>query len=595
MSKVRVIINGREVMATPGMTILEMAKEEGIFIPTLCHHRALSPVGACRVCVVEVKGQRNLQAACVFPVSDGMEIETDSPRVVAARKLIINMLFSERNHYCPYCERSGDCELQDLGYLCGVDHWLFPTYTKPFPIDATRKYFFLDHNRCVLCTRCVRACGELVANNTLGLRQRGAKTMIHTDAEVPFGESTCIACGTCLQVCPTGALADSRGAFMGRSEQTQRVTSVCNRCSVGCGMKIVTRDGNVLFIEGDWDSSVNGGLLCRIGRFDPLYDQRRRVEKPLLRQGGSLREVSWDEALRVVAARLELTETAGIGVYLSTDATNEALYLVNRLFVKELRVRNVGLLTKPAPDWIGKKEGTFADLTGTDMIMLVGANPAKDQPVAYFFVKRLADRDKKIIVVDDEVDSALAALAHGTFRLDEINRAVELADKVNHLTVIYGDRLTERAAVVLKKLGKKAHFVALEPGVNTRGAQMLGLNNGFNAGEAKVLYIINGEYNWQKTGILKDVDAGAFVVVQTSYHSLLTERADVVLPSAVWYEREGSLTNTEGKVLMADRAVEPQGDARPDWEILMQLGENLGKRLGVSFQEISSYAVGEMK
>lgn len=220
MAKIRVIINGREVLAPLGVTVLQAAQLEGIDIPTLCHHRALMPIGACRICVVEIKGQRNLQAACAFPISEGMEIETESPRVVSARKLILDMLFSERNHYCPFCEISGDCELQNLGYRYGIDHWVYPTYTKGFPVDATRKYFVMEQNRCVLCQRCARACGELVANHTLGLRERGAESMIHADANMPFGESTCISCGTCMQVCPTGSLVDRRSSFMGRGDQS---------------------------------------------------------------------------------------------------------------------------------------------------------------------------------------------------------------------------------------------------------------------------------------------------------------------------------------------------------------------------------------
>ena len=274
MTMVNITMNGQKISAPAGSNILQAAKQVGIDIPTLCDHPALVSIGACRICVVEVTGQRTLITACTFPITEGMEIQTESPQVVKARKLILDLLFSERNHYCPMCQMSGDCELQNLGYRYGIDHWIYPTYTKGFPVDASRKYFFMDHNRCVLCGRCERACGDLVANHTLGLRNRGASSMIHADANVPFGESTCISCGSCLQVCPTGALCDKRSAYMGRNIQTEHIKSTCNQCSIGCGMEIVTRGGNVLRIESDWDAEINAGLLCKNGRFDPLYEER---------------------------------------------------------------------------------------------------------------------------------------------------------------------------------------------------------------------------------------------------------------------------------------------------------------------------------
>jgi formate dehydrogenase major subunit len=285
---VNITMNGQKVSAPPGSTILQAAKQAGIDIPTLCDHPALIPIGACRICVVEVQGQRTLITACTFPITEGMVVETESSQVVSARKFILDMLFSERNHYCPFCEASGDCELQKLGYRYGLDHWIYPTYTKPFPIDASHKHLMMEHGRCVLCGRCERACSDLVANHTLGLRNRGNAAMIHCDADLPWGESSCISCGTCSQVCPTGAIFHRRSSFMGRDVQTEQIKSTCNQCSMGCGTEIITRAGNVLRIQGDWDAKVSGGRLCEYGRFRVLYDERQRVTRPLLRRGGKL-------------------------------------------------------------------------------------------------------------------------------------------------------------------------------------------------------------------------------------------------------------------------------------------------------------------
>jgi formate dehydrogenase major subunit len=159
-------INKRQVRARAGQTVLEAAKAAGIDIPNLCNHPALTPHGACRVCLVEIERQRTLQPACTFPVAEGMKVETESPKVIEERKFVLQMLFSERNHYCMFCEMSGDCELQALAYRYGMDQWTYQNPYPKIPVDGTRKYFIMDHNRCILCRRCIRACGELAANHT---------------------------------------------------------------------------------------------------------------------------------------------------------------------------------------------------------------------------------------------------------------------------------------------------------------------------------------------------------------------------------------------------------------------------------------------
>jgi formate dehydrogenase major subunit len=602
MGMVNITINGQKYSVPAGSTVLEAAQQVGVDIPTLCHHPALAPIGACRICLVEVKGQRVLQPACTFPISEGMEIQTESPQVVKVRKFVLDLLFSERNHYCMYCEMSGDCELQTLGYRYGLDHWVYPTYTKRFPVDATRETFLMDHNRCILCRRCVRACSELVANHTLGIRQRGASSMIHADLDVPFGESSCISCGTCLQVCPTGALIDKRSAFMGRDVQTEQIPSTCSQCSVGCGIKIVTRGGSVLRVEGDWDAAVNGGLLCQKGRFAPLYEKRQRVTTPLVRRSRDrqLEAVDWDEALQMVAGRLASAARADagkLGVLASTHATNEALYLLSQLFCQELKAANVGLLNRAVSRLAGP-HGSLGDIARSDVILVVGADPVTDQPVASFAIKRSVDRGARLIVVDGTNapsggDNPLVPLAHTSLGMSELDQALDIVARADHALVVYGAGLTEKAARALETWDaaeQQATFIALEPGVNTRAAVAFGLNSEYNPSVAEVTYVLAGEEAWdgQETG-------QGFVAVQASYVSPLTERADVVLPMAIWSERSGSLTNLEGRVQKASQAVKPEGEAKPDWEILSLLASAMGKKLPGSFDEISARAMQALK
>lgn len=585
--KVNITINGQPVQARAGQTVLEAATEAGISIPTLCHHPALEPIGACRICLIEISKFQPLHPACTYRVTEGLTIETHSPRVERARRFVLELLFSERNHYCMYCPMSGDCELQDLGYLYGLDHWVYPTYTQRFPVDASRAFFMMDHNRCVLCRRCVRACSDLVANHTLGLRERGAKTMITADLNVPFGESSCVSCGTCLQVCPTGALVDKRSAFMGRNVQTQRVVTSCSQCSLGCGAEVVVRGGHILRLEGAWGAAPNGGLLCQKGRFDLLYDSRPRVTQPRLRHNGEQQETDWETALATVAERLGRVDPSRLGVWTTSGATNEALYVLTTLAQKEWPTAHVGLF-QPTLQVRLKPQGMLTDLFQADLILLVGADPAADQPVASFLIKRAVDRGARLIVVDGP-QNGLAPFAHQVLEPSDIDQAVQTAARADRPVVLYGVDLTPEAAQALGKL-EGSLFIPLEPGVNTRAATALGLKPNSAQTDLEALVLVLGEETPDSLPTWLLPTQGAFTVVQASYASPWTESADVVLPMAIWAERSGHLTNSEGRILSVTAAVEPLGEARPDWEILARLAEHLDQKVPGTLEELAALA-----
>jgi bidirectional [NiFe] hydrogenase diaphorase subunit len=202
-------INGQDVGAQEGETILEVAQENGIFIPTLCNLAGLSPVGACRLCLVEIRGEARLLPACIQQASEGMEVTTDSERLRRYRRTIIELLFAEGNHICSVCVSNGHCELQWLAEKLGVDHVRIPYFYPQRTVDSSHERFILDHNRCVLCTRCVRVCDEVEGAHTWDIKGRGIESQLIADLDTPWGSSeTCTNCSKCVQVCPTGALVD---------------------------------------------------------------------------------------------------------------------------------------------------------------------------------------------------------------------------------------------------------------------------------------------------------------------------------------------------------------------------------------------------
>jgi len=202
------IIDDQEVSARAGQTILEVARENEINIPTLCHLDGLSDVGACRMCLVEIKGSNKLLPACVATVQEGMEVNTNTERLRKHRHMILEMLFAERNHICSVCVSNGNCELQALAQSQGLTHISLPYRNPLLTVDASHERFTVDHNRCILCTRCVRACAEIEGAHIWDMMGRGIDSIVITDLHEDWGSSNCTRCGKCVQVCPTGALFD---------------------------------------------------------------------------------------------------------------------------------------------------------------------------------------------------------------------------------------------------------------------------------------------------------------------------------------------------------------------------------------------------
>jgi predicted molibdopterin-dependent oxidoreductase YjgC len=282
---VTLTINHQRVVAPDGATILEAARDAGIRIPTLCHHPDLSNVGACRMCVVSVERARGVQTACTTPVFEGMVVDTESKDARDTRRFVLQMLLSDHPNECMKCEVNGDCELQDLVYEYDVPWPEHNGARHTYPIDPDPNPFvFIDRNKCILCTRCVRACAEIQNRDVWNLADRGFGSKLVAGADQNMLDARCESCGQCVAYCPVGALYDKMSLGQGRVSQVTKVRTTCSYCGVGCNFDLNVRNNRIVRVTSAHDAPVNGMATCVKGRYGYDYVHHPdRLKRPMVR------------------------------------------------------------------------------------------------------------------------------------------------------------------------------------------------------------------------------------------------------------------------------------------------------------------------
>lgn len=347
MATIHITIDGKALEAKPGMTILEAAREADIHIPTLCYHPSLPPDGACRVCLVQVKGSATLQTACTFPVNEGMEVLTDTPEVKLARRTVVELLLADHPLDCMTCESAGACELQDLAYEMNIERSQFPPSAEPRPVDPDpNPMIYWDMNKCVLCRRCVRACQHITGADILTVSERGFPAAISTAFGQTLEDAACEFCGQCVQFCPVNAISEKMPRHKARAWETKKVRTTCAYCGCGCNLELHVKDNEIIKVETYFGAKANEGATCVKGRFGYDYiNHPDRLTTPLIRKDGELVEATWDEALDVVANKFgHIKEEHGadaLAVLTSARCTNEENYLVQKFTRAVLGTNNV--------------------------------------------------------------------------------------------------------------------------------------------------------------------------------------------------------------------------------------------------------------
>jgi formate dehydrogenase major subunit len=663
MKEITLTINGRNVKGREGNTVLEVCEANDIYVPTLCHLKGLSDVGACRMCVVDIEKERRPVPACTYPARDGLVIQTHNEKLEKYRRMILELIFSERNHLCAQCVASGDCELQSLAYKYQMDNVRYPYSWPALPVDSANDYLVIDHNRCILCGRCIRICDEIVGVHTLDFGHRGWKDVVIADLNQPLGGSSCISCGACFQVCPTGAIFSKTSAYKGKPQECQKVRSVCPICGIGCEIETLIKDDRLVRIDSP-DISEARGILCHKGRFTPLYKKSGRIRTALIRNShGELKPRPLQEAVDMVANKMAALKAqhgdsciAGIA---SSQLANESLKAFKELISGTMGSKFVDTLDGDAYRTISKGirdydsqagldiESSLEDILEADCVVVVGADPLESHPVAGSYIARVARHDKAAVIAIDPSRNAFpyhAALwlkpkedkegmvidvlskavvdkgvRKGSARIkaiaaslkdidvnksseqagistDDLLEAADMLSKAKHSIVIYGEgvlrqrdpglitSLLNLATVTSGGDEEKPRIISLKPKGNSRGAWDMGIGHpsesivrNLTGSTVRALYLLLSDDDVNVSELPNLGKRLEFIIVQASYLSSTTSKADVVLPSPTWLEVGGEYVTLDGTAKSTARLAKPPDGIKSDAEILREISRRINK------------------
>ncbi|MDX2181033.1 MAG: molybdopterin-dependent oxidoreductase [Bryobacteraceae bacterium] len=626
---VTLTIDGQEVTAPEGALLIDVCKSKGTEVPAFCYYEGYSLQAACRMCLVEIEKFPKLQASCTIPVAQGMVVKTESEQVVAARKDMLEFLLSNHPLDCPVCDKGGECELQDMTFRYGAGESRFTEIKVHTPEKQWSPVVYFDAPRCILCYRCVRACGEGMGVGALGVQYRGVVAEIVPNMN---DHLNCDECGACIDICPVGALTSGMYRYKTRPWEMTHVGTICTHCSNGCKTTLGVKNDEIIRGNNRDRSGINDEFLCVKGRYAFDFNRHEaRLTSPMVRKDGKLVEVPWSEALATVAKKFSETVAAGgtFGVVGSVHTTNEENYFLQKFARHGLKTANLDhQRTGDVPALVdalsiasGSVSGTSGSLaTASDLYqcsaaLVIGSDLSQQHPfLAWQLRANGRHHQARVYTVTPgpvREDAYSVAQLRYTDAASMSSAIASLHEKLKgerDLVILFGDAI--KGADVKKlvefgsSLGIPVKYVALVDYSNSRGAMDMGLlphlAPGYKAAPAKghalpemvgagldVMWVVGAE---------TPATNAKFTVVQDLFLTETAARADVVLPSASAYEKSGTVTSVCGEVQRLKPAVRTMG-TKPDLEIMGLIAREMKLNLGIwtadkVFDEIRSSVPG---
>lgn len=674
----KIIIDGKEIETEGKKTILEVARENQIYIPSLCDHPRLTPFTGCRLCIVEIKGKKDFPPACGTYVDEGIEIKTKTARIQKLRKQILELILSEHPNAClicsekedcdeykstirkvgeitgcVLCSNNGRCELQEVVEALKIDKVNFPSLYRNLDIRKSDPFFDQNYNLCILCGRCVRVCHEVRGAATISFVYRGSQAVVGTVMDRPLLESGCQFCGACVDVCPTGALAER--AIKYETLPEERGKTICALCSIECELRIDLKKGRILGSHPVEDGAVNRGQACVKGRFTirDLVSNSKRILKPLIKKKKELEEVGWEEALEYVAQRLKKYKGKEVGLIVSPQVSSEDGYLFYKFAKEVLKTKKIASASCFSPltfyREMAKKNNLplilnfkIEDISEAEILFLINENLPISHPIIWLEVLKAVRNGAKLIIAAptegflnrfsslflrfkpgteyyllhflskfllegrehgdfsrikgfasfenflDKLDSSQAIGLTG-IRAEDLKEASELLLEGKPSVFLFGAGLAQSplgkqnlAAIWNLALQTEARLIPLGLENNLRGMSEIEkhfsgkslsfrtIHQTFFPDDIKSLYLAGPMPYMGRT-------KPEFLVIQDCFMSDNVKLADVVFPATTFVETEGVFVNTEGRVQKAERITEPQGEAKPDWWIISQIAQRMGR------------------